>query len=66
MECLNQGISPKQGLNMAHFEHAHIEEIKNPVQARQGETSGHMRWVLGTSTLLAVVALGILYLAYMQ
>ena len=27
--------------------------------ARQGETSGHMRWVLGVSIVLAAVAMGV-------
>jgi len=52
---------------MAHMDaHLDHEEIKNPVQARQGETSGRMRWVLTSSTLLAIVALGVLYIAYMH
>jgi hypothetical protein len=38
------------------------QETKNPVEARQGETSGHMRLVLTISTALAVVALGAIYL----
>ncbi|WP_294046535.1 hypothetical protein [Sphingomonas sp.] len=29
-------------------------------EARAGETSGHMRWVLGISILLAVVVLSLL------
>lgn len=29
--------------------------------ARQGETSGHMRWVLGVSLTLIVVAFGAIY-----
>jgi hypothetical protein len=40
--------------------------VKNTTEARQGETSGHMRWVLGISLLLAVVALGGLYLLFMR
>jgi len=54
---------------MAHtqdFRTQDFQEVKNPIQARQGETSGHMRWVLTSSTLLAVVALGVLYFAYMH
>lgn len=34
---------------------------KNAEEARQGETSGHMRWVLGVSVVLIVVAFGSLY-----
>lgn len=30
-------------------------------QARQGETSGHVRLILGTSLILTLVALGIAY-----
>lgn len=30
---------------------------KTPVEARQGETSGHMRYVLMISTALAIIAL---------
>jgi hypothetical protein len=30
----------------------------NTTEARQGETSGHMRWVLRTSMTLAVIVLG--------
>jgi hypothetical protein len=31
--------------------------VKNETEARQGETSGHMRWVLLASTLLAILAM---------
>jgi hypothetical protein len=31
---------------------------KTPVQARQGVTTGHMRWVLRISLVLGVLALG--------
>jgi hypothetical protein len=34
----------------------------NTVEARQGETSGHMRWVLRTSMALAAVVLGVVLL----
>ena len=34
------------------------ETIKDPVEGRQGETSGHMRWVLGISVPLAIIVLG--------
>jgi hypothetical protein len=44
----------------------HSEPTKNLVEARQGETSGHMRWVLGTSLALAVVAMGVIYLWFMH
>ena len=37
-------------------------QIKDKVAARQGETSGHMRRVLGASMFLAIVAMGGLYL----
>jgi hypothetical protein len=42
------------------------QQTKNPVEARQGETSGHMRIVLGASTLLAIVALGSVYMWFMH
>ncbi len=42
------------------------QPVKNPVEARQGETSGHMRWVLGVSLVLAILVLGGLYLAFMR
>jgi hypothetical protein len=32
--------------------------------ARQGETSGHMRWVLHLSLLLAIVVLGAVLLGW--
>lgn len=32
--------------------------IENKVEARQGETSGHMRWVLLVSIVLAVAVVG--------
>ena len=36
-----------------------IEELKTKTNdARQGETSGHMRWVLGISLGAAIVILG--------
>lgn len=31
-------------------------------EARQGETSGHMRWVLHGSMVLAIIVLGIVLL----
>lgn len=31
--------------------------VKNTQQARQGETSGHMRWVLLISTVLAIIVM---------
>ena len=34
----------------------------NKTEARQGETSGHMRWVLHASMALAVIVLGIVLL----
>ena len=39
------------------------EIVKNPRQARQGETSGHMRWVLGLSVSLAIIVLGAVFLS---
>jgi hypothetical protein len=41
-------------------------QTKNLVEARQGETSGHMRIVLGVSTFLAIIALGAVYLWFMH
>jgi hypothetical protein len=35
-----------------------------PVEARQGVTFGHMRYVLGISMTLAVVAFAVVYFAY--
>jgi hypothetical protein len=32
--------------------------------ARQGETSGHMRWVLGISMSLAALAMGAFFIFY--
>lgn len=32
--------------------------VKKTVEARQGETSGHVRWVLGISLFPAIVVLG--------
>ena len=32
--------------------------------ARQGETSGHMRWVLGISISLAALAMGAFFVFY--
>ena len=40
--------------------------IKSTVEARQGETSGRMRWVLAISLLLAILIIGGLYLAFMR
>ena len=36
----------------------------NKTEARQGRTLGRMRWVLSISLLLAVLALGLIYLAF--
>lgn len=44
----------------------HRQQTKNLVEARQGETTGHMRWVLGISLSLAIVALGLLYLWFLH
>jgi len=38
----------------------------NPVEARQGIMTGHMRYVLGISLFLAVALLLIIWLAYLQ
>jgi len=38
-----------------------LQEIKTPTEARQGETSGHMRQVLGASLVLAAGAFGVIY-----
>ncbi|HWE07388.1 MAG TPA: hypothetical protein VG274_11805 [Rhizomicrobium sp.] len=35
-----------------------------PVDARQGVALGHMRYVLGISVTLAVVAFAVIYFAY--
>ena len=40
--------------------------VKSTVEARQGESSGRMRWVLAISLLLAVLIVGGLYLAFMR
>lgn len=32
-------------------------------EASAGETSGHMRWVLGISTLIAIIALSIVWIS---
>ena len=34
---------------------------KNAEEARQGETSGHMRWVLGVSVVSVIIVFGALY-----
>jgi hypothetical protein len=39
--------------------------VKNKVEARQGESGGHMRAVLTISTSLAVLVLGAIYLWFM-
>jgi hypothetical protein len=41
------------------------QEVKNKVEARQGETKGHMGRVLGVSLALATVVLGALYFWFM-
>ncbi len=56
---------------MTHLEthtqpEAHSQQTKNLVEARQGETTGHMRWVLAISLFLAIVALGALYLWFLH
>jgi hypothetical protein len=43
-----------------------MQPTLNKVDARQGETGGHMRSVLGLSTGLAIVILGGIYLWFMQ
>jgi hypothetical protein len=40
---------------------AEVQEVKNKVEARQGETKGHMGRVLGVSLALAIAVLGALY-----
>ncbi len=40
--------------------------VKTETQARQGETPGRMRYVLGISTALAVIALIVVYLIVLQ
>lgn len=42
------------------------QKVKSAVEARQGETSGRMRWVLAISLLLAFLIIGGLYLAFMR
>jgi len=43
-----------------------VQQTKNLVEARQGETKGHMRLVLAASTGLAILALGAVYLWFMN
>jgi hypothetical protein len=50
---------------MTHSETHPHQQTKNLVEARQGETTGHMRWVLGISLTLAIVALGVIYFWFM-
>jgi hypothetical protein len=38
--------------------------LLTPVEARQGVSLGHMRYVLGIGVTLAVVAFAIIYFAY--
>jgi hypothetical protein len=38
--------------------------VKAVNNVRQGETSGHMRWVLGVSTALAIVTMGVFFAFY--
>ena len=38
----------------------------NPVEARQGMMTGHMRYVLGISLFLAVVMMAIIWLIYFE
>jgi hypothetical protein len=40
-------------------------QVKNKVEARQGETKGHMGRVLILSVALAVIVLGALYICFM-
>lgn len=42
------------------------QPTKNLVEARQGETSGHMRWVVLVSTVSAFIAMGAVYLWFMN
>ena len=35
--------------------------VKSTDDVRQGETSGHLRWVLGVSLTLVIVAMAVVY-----
>lgn len=41
-----------------HGEEVHVDTV----EASAGETSGHMRWVLGIGTVLAVVLLSLIWM----
>ncbi len=43
------------------FDHAEHAPVLSPEDARQGETSGHVRLVLAASLILSLVAFAILY-----
>ena len=46
----------------------HLHPLGTPIvtdDARQGETSGRMRWVLGISTGLVAVAMAAFFVIYM-
>jgi hypothetical protein len=55
------GQEPRRASNSPHK--ADAREIR-PVQARQGFMLGHMRYVLGISIALAVVAFAVIYFLY--
>jgi hypothetical protein len=38
--------------------------VKNPVEARQGVTTGRVRWMLRISLVLGVLALGAVFIGY--
>jgi hypothetical protein len=58
---------PKQSVqNGKRGKMAQVQQLKTPIEARQGETGGHMRWVVLSSTGMAVIAMGAIYLWFMH
>ena len=57
---MSSPITPSQFTNEDHVEHRVVPKQ----EARQGETSGHVRLVLSSSLALAVVAGVALYVLY--
>ncbi len=47
---------------MQHRPMTRPTRVKTATEARQGETTGRVRWVLASSLVLAIVAMSIAYL----
>lgn len=50
----------------APFDHDPESPVLNETEARQAVPTGHMRYVLGISLALVIIAFGVIYLTYFR